>query len=62
MLDHEKEPGYYINKLRTYLQAQGITHKKIEEIILLRERYFNNKFVYSLLLQYAAGFGKSNII
>ena len=62
MLDHEKEPGYYINKLRTYLQSQGITPQKIEEIILLRERYFNNKFVYSLLLQYAAGFGKSNII
>ncbi len=62
MLDHEKEPGYYINKLREYLQAQGITPQKIDEIILLRERYFNNKFVYSLLLQYAAGFGKSNII
>jgi len=62
MLDHEKEPDYYINKLRNYLQAQGITPQKIEEIILLRERYFNNKFVYSLLLQYAAGFGKSNII
>lgn len=62
MLDHEKEPGYYINKLRAYLQTQGITPQKIEEIILLRERYFNNKFVYSLLLQYAAGFGKSNII
>ena len=62
MLDHEKEPGYYINKLRTYLQTQGITPQKIEEIIMLRERYFNNKFVYSLLLQYAAGFGKSNII
>ena len=62
MLDHEKEPGYYINKLRSYLQSQGITPQKIEEIILLRERYFNNKYVYSLLLQYAAGFGKSNII
>ena len=62
MLDHEKEPGYYINKLRNYLQTQGITPQKIEEIILLRERYFNNKYVYSLLLQYAAGFGKSNII
>lgn len=62
MLDHETEPGYYINKLRSYLQSQGITPQKIEEIILLRERYFNNKYVYSLLLQYAAGFGKSNII
>jgi type I restriction enzyme R subunit len=62
MLDHENEPGYYINKLRNYLETQGITPQKIEEIILLRERYFNNKYVYSLLLQYAAGFGKSNII
>lgn len=62
MLDHEKEPGYYVNKLRKYLQEQDITPQKIDEIIMLRERYFNNKFVYSLLLQYAAGFGKSNII
>ena len=62
MLDHEKEPDYYINKLRRELQALGIPGQKIEEIILLRERYCNNKFVYSLLMQYAAGFGKSNII
>lgn len=62
MLDHEKEPGYYINKLRNYLKEQGITPQKIDEIIMSRERYFNNKYVYSLLLQYAAGFGKSNII
>ena len=62
MLDHEKEPGYYINKLREYLTGQGLSPKKINEIILSRERYFNNKYVYSLLLQYAAGFGKSNII
>ena len=27
-----------------------------------RDSYCNNKYVYSLLLQYAAGFGKSNII
>jgi type I restriction enzyme R subunit len=27
-----------------------------------RQKYQNNKNVYSLLLQYAAGFGKSNII
>ncbi len=62
MLDHEKEPGYYINKLRNYLKKEGITPSKIEEIILSRERFYNNKYVYSLLLQYAAGFGKSNII
>lgn len=62
MLDHEKEPNYYINKLRLEMQELGIPSPKIEEYIQLRERYCNNKFVYSLLLQYAAGFGKSNII
>lgn len=62
MLDHEKEPNYYINKLRKEMQTLGIPGPKIEEYILLRERYCNNKYVYSLLMQYAAGFGKSNII
>ena len=62
MLDHEKEPDYYTNKLRQELQTLGLSGQKIEEIILLRERYCNNKYVYSLLMQYAAGFGKSNII
>lgn len=34
----------------------------IDKVIAERESYCNNKYVYSLLLQYAAGFGKSNII
>ena len=62
MLNHEKEPDYYINKLRVQLMGLGIPIEKIEEIILKRESYCNNKFVYSLLMQYAAGFGKSKII
>ena len=62
MLDHEKEPNYYMDKLRRELIALDIPPSKIEEIILKREQYCNNKYVYSLLMQYAAGFGKSNII
>lgn len=62
MLNHEKEPNYYMEKLRRELVALDIPPKKVEEIILRREQYCNNKFVYSLLMQYAAGFGKSNII
>ena len=62
MLDHEKDPNYYTNKLRNELIAIGTPEAKIEEIIHLRNRYNNNKYVYSLLMQYAAGFGKSNII
>jgi len=62
MLDHEKEPDYYTNKLRRELIELGTPAAKIEEIIRQRERYCNNKYVYSLLMQYAAGFGKSNII
>ena len=62
MLDNEKDPDYYINKLRKELIALGIPQTKIEEIILQRKQYRNNRNVYSLLMQYAAGFGKSNII
>lgn len=62
MLDHEKEPDYYTNKLRRELRQLEIPEAKIEEIIMSREQFCNNKYVYSLLMQYAAGFGKSNII
>lgn len=62
MLDHEKEPNYYTDKLRKELLELDIPLAKVEEIILSREQFCNNKYVYSLLMQYAAGFGKSNII
>jgi type I restriction enzyme R subunit len=61
-LAHEDEPDYFINKLRAELELKGVGKKQIEELIAKRQKYQNNKNVYSLLLQYAAGFGKSNII
>lgn len=61
-LAHENEPDYFINKLRKQLTEKGIGSSKIEALIEKRLKYQNNKNVYSLLLQYAAGFGKSNII
>ncbi len=61
-LVHENEPNYFINKLRKELKEKGLGQAKIEELITRRQKYQNNKNVYSLLLQYAAGFGKSNII
>ena len=62
MLTNEKDPNYYLNQLRNELAKLDIPKSKIEEIVLKREQYCNNKYVYSLLMQYAAGFGKSNII
>lgn len=62
MLDKEKDPDYYIRKLRDELTHIGVAPDRIEDIIEKREASCNNKYVYSLLLQYAAGFGKSNII
>ncbi|MDE5421083.1 DEAD/DEAH box helicase family protein [Ancylomarina sp. DW003] len=61
-LEHESEPDYFINKLREELKGKGIGDQQAEELISKRLKYQNNKNVYSLLLQYAAGFGKSNII
>lgn len=62
MLDKEKDPDYYIRQLREELTHLSVAPDKIEDIIRRREACCNNKYVYSLLLQYAAGFGKSNII
>ena len=62
MLEHEKDPNFYLNKLRKQLHDLSVPGDKIEEIVSQRDHYCNNKYVYSLLMQYAAGFGKSNII
>jgi type I restriction enzyme, R subunit len=59
-LEHEQEDDYFINKLKAELI--NFSPAKRKELIEKRLRYNNNKNVYSLLLQYAAGFGKSNII
>ena len=59
-LEHEQEDDYFINKLKGELKH--FSPAKRQELIEKRLRYNNNKNVYSLLLQYAAGFGKSNII
>jgi type I restriction enzyme R subunit len=61
-LEHETEVDYFINKLRHELKNKGVSDIQIEELAGKRQKYQNNKTVYSLLLQYAAGFGKSNII
>lgn len=61
-LDHESEPAYFINRLRANLEALNAPQDLIDRVIAERDSYCNNKYVYSLLLQYAAGFGKSNII
>lgn len=62
MLDHENEPDYYMNQLRRDMLAVGVPQEELEKIIRKRQKFHNNKYVYSLLMQYAAGFGKSNII
>lgn len=59
-LEHEGEDDYFIHQLEQQL-ANVSTAKRLE-LIEKRKAYANNKNVYSLLLQYAAGFGKSNII
>jgi type I restriction enzyme R subunit len=59
-LAHEQEPDYFEKLLEKQLIGVGEAKKK--ELLEKRKAYSNNKNVYSLLMQYAAGFGKSNII
>lgn len=61
-LAHEDDDNYFINKLEEELSRLGISEDRKNELIEKRKKYQNNKNIYSLLLQYAAGFGKSNII
>ncbi len=59
-LAHEQEPDYFANLLEK--QLAGVSQARKKELLEKRQAYANNKNVYSLLMQYAAGFGKSNII
>jgi type I restriction enzyme, R subunit len=59
-LAHEGEDDYFIHQLEH--QLAHVSPTKRAELVEKRQAYANNKNVYSLLLQYAAGFGKSNII
>jgi type I restriction enzyme R subunit len=61
-LEHEQDNDYFITKLENELDRLGISETRKDELIEKRQKYQNNKNIYSLLLQYAAGFGKSNII
>ena len=59
-LKHEQEPDYFEKLLEK--QLAGVSQARRDELLAKRRKYANNKNVYSLLMQYAAGFGKSNII
>lgn len=59
-LEHEEEDDYFEKLLEK--QLAGVSESKKRELLEKRKSYSNNKNVYSLLMQYAAGFGKSNII
>jgi len=61
-LEHEDDNDYFINKLEKELTELRISEDTKKGLIEKRLFYQNNKNIYSLLLQYAAGFGKSNII
>ncbi|OOE14024.1 DEAD/DEAH box helicase family protein [Fictibacillus arsenicus] len=59
-LAHEQEDDYFEKLLER--QLSGVSEAKKKELLEKRKAYSNNKNIYSLLMQYAAGFGKSNII
>ncbi|CAD5984377.1 putative protein MJ1214 (plasmid) [Planktothrix agardhii] len=59
-LAHETDDNYFVQKLEQQLAT--VSEPKRQELIEKRKSYANNKNIYSLLMQYAAGFGKSNII
>jgi len=59
-LAHETDDDYFLAQLEA--QLAGVAESTRQRLIEKRRAYANNRNVYSLLMQYAAGFGKSNII
>ncbi|MBN1873134.1 MAG: type I restriction endonuclease subunit R [Anaerolineae bacterium] len=59
-LAHEQDDDYFLAQLER--QLAGVSASIRQGLIEKRRAYANNRNVYSLLMQYAAGFGKSNII
>jgi len=60
ILDNEENTEYWINKTKNKIKELP---KEIQKEILEKHTKFkNNKYIDSILLAYAAGFGKTNII
>jgi type I restriction enzyme R subunit len=59
---NEDNPNYEIEKLEKKLISQNIPFEARERALEKRKAYRNNQHMYSLLLQYAAGFGKTYIL
>lgn len=60
--ENELDPQYHIRELKERLNKLPISQDLKEKEYQRRNLIKNNKEHYSILLQYAAGFGKSNII
>ena len=59
---NENNPNYELEKLEKRLIADNIPESLRKATLERRKAYKNNRMQYSMLLQYAAGFGKTNII
>lgn len=60
--DNENNPNYEFEKLEQKLINQNIHPETRKNILARRKGYRNNQHIYSILLQYAAGFGKTYIL
>jgi len=58
-LEYEDDKFYWEDKLRDLLKE--LPTDVIEEVLKEQSKYKNNKYINSIILSYAAGFGKTNI-
>lgn len=65
LYDHEKDDDFILKELEKQLDSHSlnqISPDKKEEILSNRRKQNNNRTLYSILGQYSAGFGKTNIM
>lgn len=60
--DNESNPEYELERLKAKLISDNMPERVVDSILEKRRAYKNNRTAFSILLQYAAGFGKTNII
>lgn len=58
----EKKPSFIEYEYRSKLQAMGMSSATIDKEVALRMQLTNNTNSYSILKQYAAGFGKTKLM
>jgi len=62
LLENENNPDFEFKEFESKLKSTKLSEAQQKELLDEKTKLLNNKNIYSILLNYAAGFGKTDII